>query len=361
MLFLSLSSPPHPPPPPPSSPSSPPSRSPPNRLSESEIAGLRRLFQENRLDKTDKHYGWFVEETKYKRLFAAYYADTPLAYHTRTLTSESHLERWNLIVFRPGTSFFFTQDRKIKTILVPPPNSSRFAWPLVFIEIGQQDKQDVRLVCMTAPVSKTFSVPALKSKASWLFKQMSNVKPIENFEIGSGKKNKTGTFQGRRNNIRHQCVRTPIAFYNLLNSIFSFDFDPCPINASEDAMTMKWGRVNYVNPPFEITSAFAFRAVEQAKEHGARTVLICPVATNSRWFNELVKTRHLLAIVFLREGMRFDGYNKAMNLHLNLLLIGLPISEQQPFVWQLDAEKGKKRKIPSAFEHWPLPLERIGW
>ena len=339
------------------------------KVSEQETSEKRALFHKKQLDKSDWQYGWFAEEQKYVAIFERHFAGKvvpELGFFTRKLCESSQTSRWNLIVFRPGTSYFFTKDRSVRTILVPYPNTSRFAWPIVFIEFDKEADEDCRMRFLDsgAPCAK-FSAASQKNKASELFQLMHNVKPLENFEIGSGKKQK-GTYQARRNSLKNQCVQTPRVFYETLDAIFHFDHDPCPVGAKYDAMQVDWGAMNYVNPPFEVTAGFAFRASEMAIRKNAKTVLICPVATNSRWFTELAKTGTLLAVIFIREGMTFDGYNKSMGLNMNLLLIGRPgdsgsSKRAEPFVWQMDTEKGKKRLIPTCFEHLPLPLERIGW
>lgn len=45
---------------------------------------------------------------------------------------------------------------------------------------------------------------------------------------------------------------TPPDLYARLNSVFAFDFDPCPYPKPDgfDGLTCEWGRSNYVNPPF---------------------------------------------------------------------------------------------------------------
>jgi hypothetical protein len=45
---------------------------------------------------------------------------------------------------------------------------------------------------------------------------------------------------------------TPPELYALLDSEYSFDFDPCPYPLPEgfDGLTAEWGESNYVNPPF---------------------------------------------------------------------------------------------------------------
>lgn len=334
-----------------------------NRASELEIEEKRALFKENELQKDDPHYGWFAEEEKYKLIFDRYsqgrHTFGELGFFTRSLNDTCALKRWNVVAFR-GTSFFFSRNRNVRSILIPPPNSTRFAWPIVFVEFAEEQGDCTVRFTDCAPSSR-FDVTSLKKKASDLFHLMKFVEPLENFEPGSGKKNKTGTFQGRRNSLVHQCVQTPKEFYAFLDGIFKFDHDPCPLIPAADAMKVSWGRMNYVNPPFEVAAAFAFRAAELAEQTGSKTVMICPLSTNSRWFNELAKRKNLLAVIVLRDGLIFEGYKKWTSLTMNLLLIGKPILPHAIHLWFLDAQRDMKRRIPTVVEDFPLPLEKIGW
>lgn len=46
--------------------------------------------------------------------------------------------------------------------------------------------------------------------------------------------------------------RTPKAVYQVLDSEFQFDHDPCPAgwDGKIDGLSSDWGKSNYVNPPY---------------------------------------------------------------------------------------------------------------
>jgi hypothetical protein len=77
---------------------------------------------------------------------------------------------------------------------------------------------------------------------------------------------------------------TPPELYKQLDDEFHFDFDPCPFPYVEDGIYKKWGKSNYVNPPFLAAdaqnghdkTAFIKKAIFEMQQ-GNTTVLIIPV------------------------------------------------------------------------------------
>jgi hypothetical protein len=78
---------------------------------------------------------------------------------------------------------------------------------------------------------------------------------------------------------------TPNGVYAPLNEEFSFDFDPCPCPKPDgyNSLSVEWGKMNYVNPPFRREdgngvgpTAFARKAIEE-KKNGKSSVLLLPV------------------------------------------------------------------------------------
>jgi len=63
---------------------------------------------------------------------------------------------------------------------------------------------------------------------------------------------------------------TPPELYAKLDQEFHFDFDPCQYPKTFDGLKAKWGKMNYINPPFRSKdgspTAFVRRAIEESKK-----------------------------------------------------------------------------------------------
>ena len=79
---------------------------------------------------------------------------------------------------------------------------------------------------------------------------------------------------------------TPPDLLARLDAEFHFDFDPCPCPKPDgyDSLSVPWGRMSYVNPPFRRhdgvngkgPTAFVHKAIAEAKD-GRGSVLVLPV------------------------------------------------------------------------------------
>lgn len=153
----------------------------------------------------------------------------------------------------------------------------------------------------------------------------------------------------------NQVVQTPKAFYQQINDLFNFDYDPCPIKPDYDAMKTDWGRMNFVNPPFKHVEAFLLRA-EALK---TKAVFLIPCFLKRRY---LQRSKHIIhSIIFLRTGLKFDGYTRKYPNPLALVLLAPGrIDTRREFIpaefWDHVDQKNRKNKSAEWATKPPLNL-----
>ena len=102
---------------------------------------------------------------------------------------------------------------------------------------------------------------------------------------------------------------TPKWLYEELNKEFHFDFDPCPLNGN-GGLDIKWGKHNYINPPYgrKITDWIA--KAYQETQRGALCVLLIPSRTDTRWWHDYIMKAD--EIRFIKGRLKFgDNKNSA--------------------------------------------------
>ncbi len=118
---------------------------------------------------------------------------------------------------------------------------------------------------------------------------------------GEGMKNRDGL----ENNNHWE---TPEWLYQKLDAEFKFDFDPCPLHADFDGLSIEWKSSNYVNPPYDrfTKPKFIQKAFEQWNL-GKTCVLLLPAATGTKQFHEIILP--YAEIRFLKGRVAFKGFN----------------------------------------------------
>jgi len=101
---------------------------------------------------------------------------------------------------------------------------------------------------------------------------------------------------------------TPKALYKQLDDEFHFDFDPCPLHATFDGLSVEWGKVNFINPPYNRIDKpkFIQKAYDEWR-NGKTCVLLIPAATGTKQFHDLIYPH--AEIRFVRGRVAFEGYN----------------------------------------------------
>lgn len=103
---------------------------------------------------------------------------------------------------------------------------------------------------------------------------------------------------------------TPKWLYDELNKEFNFDFDPCPLGGGFDGLVVRWGKVNYINPPYgrEIGKWIAKAHAEALG--GGICVMLLPSRTDTKWWHDYCMKAY--EIRFIKGRLKFgDSKNSA--------------------------------------------------
>ena len=105
--------------------------------------------------------------------------------------------------------------------------------------------------------------------------------------------------------------KTPKDVYDKLNSEFSFDFDPCPLNDKPDVdgLRISWGKSNFVNPPYSNIAKWCEKAYKESLS-GKVVVMLIPSRTDTKYWHEyIMKAKE---IRFIKGRLKFgDSKNSA--------------------------------------------------
>ena len=98
--------------------------------------------------------------------------------------------------------------------------------------------------------------------------------------------------------------RTPVKLYESLDAEFGFDFDPCPPEPVFDGLSVEWGEVSFVNPPYGRVIIDWCRKAYEEHLKGKTVVMLLPSRTDTRWFHDYIMKAD--EIRFLRGRLWFD-------------------------------------------------------
>jgi len=97
---------------------------------------------------------------------------------------------------------------------------------------------------------------------------------------------------------------TPIELYEELDKEFGFTFDPCPLHADFDGLTIDWGKINFVNPPFSKRAKFIQKGFEEWKK-GKTIVFLIKSATDTKEFHHILLP--FAELRFIEGRLKFGG------------------------------------------------------
>jgi site-specific DNA-methyltransferase (adenine-specific) len=114
--------------------------------------------------------------------------------------------------------------------------------------------------------------------------------------------------------VEHDNWATPKEVYESLDKEFHFDFDPCPLFAKFDGLSVEWGNSNFINPPYsrKLKEGFIWKAFEESNK-GKLCVMLLPVSTSTKIFHTVIYPHAEIRfwrgrINFLANGEQNDKY-----------------------------------------------------
>ncbi|MCB1147358.1 MAG: hypothetical protein KDK38_11185 [Leptospiraceae bacterium] len=100
--------------------------------------------------------------------------------------------------------------------------------------------------------------------------------------------------------------KTPDSVYEILDSEFNFDFDPCPYNEKPDfdGLEAEWGQNTFCNPPYSKISQWIEKAYFESLK-GKTIVLLIPSRTDTRYWHDYIMKAD--EIRFIKGRLKFSG------------------------------------------------------
>ena len=110
---------------------------------------------------------------------------------------------------------------------------------------------------------------------------------------------------------------TPQWLFDELDSIYHFETDvyATPENAKckrfftkeQDGLKQEWTGVCWCNPPYG--KGITVEWVKKAYESRAKTVMLLPVRTDTKWFHDYIVGQVGVSMMFLKKRIKFNGAN----------------------------------------------------
>lgn len=98
--------------------------------------------------------------------------------------------------------------------------------------------------------------------------------------------------------------KTPKAVYQILDSEFHFNFDPCPHKPKFDGLKIQWKERNFINPPYGREVGKWIRHGYEESLTGKLCVFLIPSRTDTRWWHDYVMRAD--EVRYIKGRLRFD-------------------------------------------------------
>ena len=102
--------------------------------------------------------------------------------------------------------------------------------------------------------------------------------------------------------------QTPKELYEELDNEFNFNFDPCPLNATVDALAINWKERCFVNPPYSKVKEFLIKAWEEIEKGNTDVAVFLTFSnTDTKWFHDHIYDKAELR--FIKGRLKFLDEN----------------------------------------------------
>jgi site-specific DNA-methyltransferase (adenine-specific) len=113
-------------------------------------------------------------------------------------------------------------------------------------------------------------------------------------------------------------VQTPKELLEQIKKEFGEFYDPCPLHADFDGLSMEWKTPTFVNPPFSSIRPWVLKALQETKR-GVTVIMLLTARVNSRYWQELIFP-NASEIRFIAGEVTFEGYTKGFPTPICLVI-----------------------------------------
>lgn len=137
---------------------------------------------------------------------------------------------------------------------------------------------------------------------------------------------------------KHDNVQTPPELYEILNNEFHFNFDPCPLNPTQNGLLIDWKSSNFVNPPYSQVQDWIKKGIIEMKKGNLSVFLITARLNTNYWINSVYK--YASEIRFVLNRIKFVGYDAGFPIPMAIVIFDPKRTNQTVLI-----EEGKYKFI----------------
>jgi hypothetical protein len=122
-------------------------------------------------------------------------------------------------------------------------------------------------------------------------------------------------YQLRDQSAPNDDVATPDDLFSVLDDMFHFTFDPCPLHGGDpasgvpDGLATRWGTSNFVNPPYSNIAPWLRKALDERDRYGASSVFLIPAQMHTSYWTSYVWPQ-ASELIFIENRLRFKNYRR---------------------------------------------------